>query len=363
MRPLPDAFPCHDPRLPVRRRLLGGTLLAALAAAAEPAPALAAMPGGIRAGAPPPPGLPQAWGRFRQAYLRPEGRVVDTGNGGISHSEGQAWAMFCAERCAERADFERIWGWTRQNLRRPRDALLAWRFTPLGEAGSVDANNATDGDLFAATALLLAGRRWGDAALTEAGQAMARDILRLLLRRAAGMTLLLPGLQGFEEPERLVLNPSYYAFPLLGVLGRAVPDPAWLRLAADGLRLLRLGRFGRWGLPPDWLALRRTDGALALAEGRPRRFSYDAVRVPFYLCWAGLRDEPAVAAARAFWGESAQPPAWVDLVSGQLAPYAASEGQLALMGYVLRGPGGAIGGGEGGDYYSSVLKTLAIAAV
>ncbi|MFC7610134.1 hypothetical protein [Teichococcus aestuarii] len=50
----------------------------------------------------------------------------------------------------------------------------------------------------------------------------------------AGGTVLLPALDGFEAADHVVLNPSYYAFPILGVLARAVPDPAWLRRRRTG---------------------------------------------------------------------------------------------------------------------------------
>ena len=33
------------------------------------------------------------WLAFRNRFIAPEGRVVDTGNGGVSHSEGQGYAM------------------------------------------------------------------------------------------------------------------------------------------------------------------------------------------------------------------------------------------------------------------------------
>jgi endoglucanase len=352
--------PAHRSVLP-RRGLLR---LAAL-------PALAAWPAGAAAAPPgvPPPLLRAAWESFRTRFLLPEGRVVDTGNGGISHSEGQGWALFCAERCDDRASFDRLLDWTRQALRRPEDRLHAWRYRPGVAQAWSDRNNASDGDLFIAAALLLAARRWAQPAYAEAGSAIARDILRLLLRQVAGRTVLLPGAAGFEEAEGVVLNPSYYAFPAIRPLARAVPDPAWLRLVADGVGLLRLARFGRWGLPPDWLTLRRADGALGLAPGWPPRFSYNAVRVPLYMAWAGLGDEPPVRAALAFWGDPGHPhlPAWADLGSNQVSPYPAGEGIAAIRRFVLRqeaGPGrGAAGGpGKADDYYGAILKIMTILA-
>jgi endoglucanase len=314
----------------------------------------------------PSPALRAAWTAFRARFLLPEGRVVDTGNGGISHSEGQGWALFCAVRCDDRAGFDLLLDWTRQALRRPGDSLHAWRHVPGAAQAWSDRNNASDGDLFIAAALLLAARRWGQSAYAGAGTAIARDVLRLLLRRVAGRTVLLPGAAGFEAAEHVILNPSYYAFPAIRLLAGAVPDPAWLRLVADGVGLLREARFGRWGLPPDWLALRRADGAIALAPDRPPRFSYDAVRVPLYLAWSGLAEEPAAPAALSFWGDPAHPylPAWTDLGSNHISAYAAGAGIEAILQFTggqpwrsrMARPDRADG------YYDSMLKMLTLVA-
>lgn len=294
---------------------------------------LAARP----AAASPEDALRRQWAQFRDQFMTPEGRVVDTGNAGISHSEGQGWAMLCAVRADDPFSFRRLHGWTMRVLKRPQDELFAWRYAPALATPVSDPNNATDGDLFIAWALLEAGARWGDAGHAAQGAALARDILRRLVRLVGGHLVLMPGLRGFEHRDHVVLNPSYYAFPAVRALAAAVPDPAWLRLAADGLGLLRRARFGRWGLPPDWLMLRREDGRVSPAPGWPARFSYDAVRVPLYFAWVGLTEEPSPAAAARFWSDRAHRhlPAWTDFSNDAVSPYAASPG-IAAVAQLLR---------------------------
>ena len=311
------------PRFLVPRRAVlqaGPLLLAARPAVASPEDALR-----------------RQWSRFRDQFMAPEGRVVDTGNGGISHSEGQGWAMLCAVRADDPISFHRLHGWTMRVLKRPQDELFSWRYAPTLATPVSDANNATDGDLFIAWALLEAGARWGDAGHAAQGAALARDILRRLVRMVGGHLVLMPGLRGFEHQAHVVLNPSYYAFPAIRALAAAVPDPAWLRLAADGLGLLRRARFGRWGLPPDWLKLGRQNGRLRPASGWPPRFSYDAVRVPLYFAWVGLTEEPAVVAAARFWSDRTHRhlPAWTDLTNDVVSPYAASPG-IASVAQLIR---------------------------
>ncbi|MBD0272296.1 MAG: glycosyl hydrolase family 5 [Acetobacteraceae bacterium] len=306
------------------------------------------------------------WRSFLQRYVAEEGRVVDTGNGGISHSEGQGWALLFAEHAGDRAAFDRILSWTERALRRERDALHAWRYRPGAPVPVDDPNNATDGDICVAWSLVRASRRWANTAYLRAGKAIARDILRVLLRQAGPFTVLLPGAGGFEDAETLVVNPSYYVFPAFDALTRALPDPRWPRLAQDGLRLLRHAAFGRWGLPPDWLRLAKRDGAASLPDAWPPRFSYDAVRVPLYVAWAGL-DEPVLARAAAFWSDATHRlvPAWADLATDAVSPYAASPGTLAVAQFVLAGrsqDGLAVGlppVSAAPDYFAAALTLLA----
>jgi endo-1,4-beta-D-glucanase Y len=307
----------------------------------------------------------QEWQIFHRRFVS-DGRVVDTGNRGVSHSEGQGWGMYAAARLDDRAAFDRLWGWTRAHLRRPQDALHAWRWRPGAAMPVDDLNNAVDGDLFIAAALVMAGERWGEEALAAQGQAVARDILRLCTRRLGDRLVLLPGAQGFERRDELVVNPSYYAFPALRCLAAALPDPGWLALAAGGLGLLRRARFGRWQLPPDWIALGR-GGTPSLPGSWQPRFSYDAVRVPLYLAWAGMAEEPAVAQAIAFWTDPRhhQFPAWTDLTTNAVSPYPAPSGMQAVAAAAMAARGGVTTPGDiplvahAPDYYSGMLTLLA----
>lgn len=338
-------------------------------------PFVALAPSAARAR--PPSDIQRAeWVAFRERFVMPEGRIVDTGNQNVSHTEGQGWAMMSAVRADDRESFDRILAWTMATLRRPQDELFAWRFRPGASNPVEDTNNATDGDLFIAWALLEASERWGNADHAAQGVAMARDILRLLVRQAGPYSVLLPGARGFERADHAVVNPSYYAFPAIRALALAVPDPAWLRLAADGVALLRSGRFGRWGLPPDWLAVRRVDGLLTLPGDWAPRFSYDAVRVPLYMVWAGLGSEPSLTGAADFWNDPRHRhmPAWANLTTNQISPYAASPGigAVAALATARRSgveqphnnrrpmPGTRVAAMP--DYYSGALSLLATLA-
>ncbi len=307
------------------------------------------------------------WQSFLRRFMLSDGRIVDSGNQGVSHTEGQGWGLLLAAIVDDRASFDRLLRWTQATLRRPHDHLHAWRYRPQARPAIDDPNNATDGDIYIAWGLALGAAKWHDPALRAAAAAIARDILRLLTRDVLGRLVLLPGATGFEDRERIVVNPSYYVFPAFGVLAQLAPSPLWRRLVQDGLILLREGRFGAWALPPDWLALRKADAALAPAIGWPPRFSFDAVRVPLLLAWGGQRQEPAVAAALSFWTDPARspPPAWIDLVSGAVAEYPASAGVRCIAAFIAnRFPAAPLPRLDASDdYYGSALKMLVLGAL
>jgi endo-1,4-beta-D-glucanase Y len=331
---------------PLRRLTFLRGMLGMAAAAAMPGLALAPASShvlGPMLPAPPQSSATEAdlaeWHAFRTRFITAEGRVVDTANNDISHSEGQGYAMLMAEWANDRATFERLLAWTRGHLSRPRDALFAWRWSP-SPLLPRDSNSATDGDIVIGWALQRAAERWSVPAWRSQAEAIARDILRLTVREVAGRTVLLPGPYGFEKLEHVVLNPSYYNTPGLRALARLVPSPAWAKLETDGQWLMTVARFGRWELPADWVELNRRSGTVTPAAEWAPRFSWDAIRVPLFQAWAGEGEAPALGAALNFWTHATpgRLPAWTDLRTGALAPYAGHAGvsAVAMVSYEAR---------------------------
>ena len=233
--------------------------------------------------------LAAGWADFKARFVAPDGRVIDDGNGGVSHSEGQGYGMLLAVAADDALTFSRLWGWTARELQRRPDGLASWRWNPTAEPHLTDANNATDGDLLIAWALTKAARRWHSPEYRAAARKIALAIgAQATFKSRFGLTLK-PAASGFGPTEMAdgpVVNLSYYVFPALPALAEVAPEVDWAGLTRSGLALLDAARFGPAELPSDWISIAADPKP---AQKFPADFSYDAIRVPLYLVWGGMQ--------------------------------------------------------------------------
>ncbi len=262
---------------------------------------------------------PDLWQAYKARFVTNQGRVVDTANSAISHSEGQGYGMLLAVAAGDRATFERIWGWTRANLMVRDDELAAWRWEPNKRPAVADLNNASDGDILIAWALAEAGDYWNDLPFRTAARRIAVEAARkLILFKNKMGDILLPAITGFhaeDRPDGPVINLSYYIFPAFARLPLVAPEADWEGLTETGLRLLDATRNSPNALPPDWISLK--DDKVAPAVGFPAAFSYNAVRVPLYLAWAGLGERVQYAPFMALVARTRGALAIVDVATGK----------------------------------------------
>jgi endoglucanase len=239
------------------------------------------------------------WEGWKKAFLTAEGRVVDNANGNISHSEGQGYGLLLAVAANDRAAFDRQYRWAQANLKVRGDQLFAWKWVPDQTPPVPDRNNASDGDLLIAWALVEAAERWNHPPYRADAAAITRDLDRLAGTRSSIGRIMLPGVHGFsvadreKEEDGPVVNPSYWVFPALDRLTAAAPKVDWAGYRASGYTLARLARFGPAELPTEWVSLKNR--APAPAQGFPQLFSYNAVRIPLYLTMGKLDPKPYLA--------------------------------------------------------------------
>ena len=313
------------------------------------------------------------WEAWKTVHVSSSGRVIDRLQDNVSHSEGQGYALVIAEALGDRDGFELILDWTMANLAvRPGDSLLAWRWHPAGGGRVTDPNNASDGDLFAAWALVRAGRRFREPRWREAGRAIAADLVRHCLRphpgRRDGALLLLPGAAGFETPEGLVVNPAYYMLRAMADLADEAEQPPLRRCADDGADLLTA--LARKGLVPDWTLV--GPSGLGPAPGKSDTFGYEAMRVPLYLVWSRRPEHEAVSRAGNAYAAtsaagSATTPTIVEASSGRVLETSDDPGYRALAALALCAAQGDTGGlmpafNVGQPYYPGMLHLLSLVA-
>lgn len=272
----------------------------------------------------------ELWKTYKTNFLAPEGRIIDTGNHRISHSEGQGYGMLLAESQDDRETFELLRNWTFKNLSRPNDHLFSWRWNPDKGGGQVDdLNDATDGDLLIAWALARAGEHWKNSEWLDSARMIAQDIRAKLVRRSDYGLLLLPGEAGFTKSGGYIVNLSYWVFPAFRALNKVNAGGVWRELEASGLRLLRKARFGSWMLPPDWLLVEGVK--LRIAPGFSPTYGYNAVRIPLYQAWAGITKGFYYENFRRYANANdGDPAATVSLETGEAKKTSALPGMLAI---------------------------------
>lgn len=275
------------------------------------------------------------WSTFKSRFMSSDGRISDTANNNVSHTEGQGYGMLLAVAHDDRPTFDALWQWTRTHLSNPQNDLFYWRYTPGAENPVADKNNASDGDVLIAWALQRAAEKWQVNAYQQQSDRIQRAIIKHNVISYAGHTLMLPGAQGFNKTSYVVLNPSYFVFAGWQAFAAHSHLQVWNKLIDDGMDLLGKMRFGKTGLPLDWVAL-NADGSLAPAMGWPPRFSYDAIRIPLNIWWydpQSLRLVPFQSVWQRYGRQTT--PAWFDVLANTPAPYNMEGGLLAIRDLTL----------------------------
>ncbi|WP_242028511.1 glycosyl hydrolase family 8 [Pseudanabaena sp. FACHB-2040] len=241
--------------------------------------------------------LQESWAAYRQRFIQADGRVIDWEGNARTVSEGQAYALLRAVMADDPATFELTLQWAESNLRREGsaqgDSLWAWKWGQ-GEDGSwgvIDGNFASDADIDAATALILAARRWNRPdyeALAQEKLADLWDFSTLMLPAVEAqnsLRYLLPGpLQAFQpSPGKVYLNPSYLAPYAFRLFAQVDPDRNWAALVESSYRVLNQTKdLSPQGLPGDWVVLEMATQQLA-PVGRnstlKSHYGFDAYRV------------------------------------------------------------------------------------
>ncbi|MCA2013455.1 glycosyl hydrolase family 5 [Cereibacter sphaeroides] len=311
------------------------------------------------------------WAAWKEAYLQPDGRVVDGVQNNASHSEGQGYGALLATEFGDEEAFTRIVSWTESTLAIRGDGLLAWRYLPEQSNPVPDLNNASDGDLFYAWAMVRASQRFANRTYLQRAQQIAAALADHCIvpsRADAAEMIFLPAAQGFVHEDRVVFNPSYIMPLAMREVASAtgVIELAQTAQHAEGI-LLRLADAGP---VPDWIEV--TAQGMTPANGFSNDAGYEAMRVPLYLVWSGLNRHPAVTQMMRVYDRTVQPgvpvPTRIDPASGSVLEASNDPGYRALAALVsCAGTTGAVGSDMPAfdprqPYYPATLQMFAMIA-
>jgi endoglucanase len=310
------------------------------------------------------------WEAWRFANLEFSGRVIDRPQGMASHSEGQGYGMLLAAEVGDPDSFRRMMDWTETNLAIRPDNLLAWRWQPDVPGRVADPNNASDGDLFYAWALIRGAERFGEPAWVDRAAAIARDLAAKCIATRPdrpGAPILLPAEYGFSGEEGITVNPSYMMPRALREVAAATGVPQLGAAAQSGLDMM--AQIAAVQLVPDWVTITATG-----LRSDPRfsaHMGYEALRVPLFLAWSGERGHPALrrAAAALADAQAALPPSRtatvIDAQNGAVLEASADPGYAAIAGLVTCAVNGGVGAAIPGfspdqPYYPATLHLFAL---
>jgi len=304
--------------------------------------------------------LAESWEAYKQRFIQADGRVIDWERNGRTVSEGQAYAMLRAVLADDPDTFDQTLRWAEDNLTRSalpkdddgKDHLWAWKWGELddGTWGIIDANFASDADIDAITALILAARRWDRPDYLAVAQQKLADLWRQSTVVAVAPEddpprYLLPGPQGVFQarPGAVYINPSYLAPYAFRLFAQVDSNHDWMALVDSSYDLLeQTAQRSPKGLPGDWMVLDLTTREVEPSpkgETLQSLYSFDAYRVWWRIEWdAAWFDEPRARTwlnqnlpyLEELWQTEQTIPAVLDLAGIPLADYEATA-QYAML--------------------------------
>lgn len=255
--------------------------------------------------------LDQSWQAYQQRFIQADGRVIDRESQDRTTSESQAYALLRSVLMNDRDTFDRVLQWSENNLQRRKpdstrqDQLWSWQWgrDDQGNWTTLDTNFASDADLDAITALILASRRWQAPTYQQLAEAKLQDLWQLstvsVETEDTPTRYFLPGPKAVfqPQPQQIVLNPSYLAPYAFRLFAQVDPDHDWLSLVDSSYAVLnQSASLSQANLPSNWVVLDLTTGAFQpMQPASPLQsiYSFDAYRVWWRIAWdAAWFDEP-----------------------------------------------------------------------
>ncbi len=237
--------------------------------------------------------LQSSWEKYKVNFLSEDGRILDHSQDNITTSEGQSYALLRAVWSDDRQTFDKVWLFTKNNLQHKNDKLFGWKWGKLSDSTygflkDGGDNSASDADSDIAFALILAGHRWSNDEYIAQAKEILKDMWNKETVEIQGKRYLTAG-NWAQSSESIVVNPSYFSPYAWRIFATIDTEHDWNSLVGPGYELLSsatslpLDKEKSVGLPPDWIAVTKSNGELKAAPlpNLKTNYSYDAMRIPW----------------------------------------------------------------------------------
>lgn len=178
--------------------------------------------------------------------------------------------------------FDKLWKYY-LSFQDNQTGLMNWKTNGCSGVGQEGA--ATDADLDAAFALLMAYKQWGNESYLTDAKKLIGKIWELEVE--SGSKILRAG-NRWTEPS---YNPSYFATGALRIFQQVDPSHDWLSVANANLALAKKNQHSSSGLSTDWCD--GNGGPKNVNGSGSDKFGYDAVRTPWRISmdylWFGTK--------------------------------------------------------------------------
>ncbi|MEJ2567720.1 MAG: glycosyl hydrolase family 8 [candidate division WOR-3 bacterium] len=215
---------------------------------------------------------------------------VSTDNDSETRSEGMGYGMILSAYFGEQDLFDDLFAFYKSKRTSQALGLMAWQVTC---SGILDYGSATDGDLDAAYALIVAYAQWGGDYLVEADNILAIIKDDYFFTCGGSVYTMSPGCNGGHWGGCDLTDVSYYSPGYFEVFAEATEDDFWYDAADDAYTILNNGADATTGLVPDWQSYDGVAGGDP-PSGRDDYYHYDACRVPWRMAldyiWNGNMD-------------------------------------------------------------------------
>jgi endo-1,4-beta-D-glucanase Y len=210
-----------------------------------------------------------------EAYIK----STDPSKAVYAVSEGIGYGMLITAHLNKSDEFGKLWAFYK--ARKNPNGLMRWRYPSActGSPTNGDNNSASDADVDAALALIVAAKAFNNAAyLADAKTLIAAVKKSEIATNCSGSKSLIKPSDGWGGCDDL--NPSYFAPGYFRLFGKVTSDSSfWDKAATDSLALLATYQAKMNGQVPDW---GKSDGTLGGAShGSGNTYGFEACRVPW----------------------------------------------------------------------------------